>query len=306
MACTWASAFSPENSSQIFWRAFCGDCVLARSQAARRSRATKVKVDRALRRSMLKEMPAKPGFVWHRARSARSTSRLGGQTEGAKDALQIIVAIIFNLNAPALFPVMQGHPRAEMFLQPALQVIDGRGVTSSQQSVACVADAFRRAGGPRDVRSRGRWRSGEGWFPRRRVVHPALSARARLWRDRRRANLASTRPALAHANRAGASSSRRPRGSGRLSARCLPGASQIHLRAAHRPALLRSGSGQPVADFRSAKLKHFQIGRDPRNHRHLRETGLVRRSPAAFAGNQFMPAVDIANNERLDDAVLAD
>ena len=83
---------------------FCADFVLARSQAARRSRATKLKVDRALRRSMLKKCRRSRDFSGIARGAHDPPLRLGGQTEGAKDALQIIVAIIFNLNAPRFSP----------------------------------------------------------------------------------------------------------------------------------------------------------------------------------------------------------
>jgi hypothetical protein len=127
MACTWASAFSPEKSSQIFrWALFCDDSVLARSQAASSSSATKKKVDRALRRSMLKECRrSRDSFVM--ARGALDPPLLGRQSEGAEDALQIIIAIILDLNSPAFLPVVERYPRTEVFLQAALQVIDGRG-----------------------------------------------------------------------------------------------------------------------------------------------------------------------------------
>src|SRR5688500_2957054 len=105
MACTWASAFSPEKSSQIFWRAFCGGSVLARSQAARSPTAT---------------MGAS------RNKATMRLCLVRRQSESAEDALQVIVAIILNLNASTLFPVMERYPRAEMFLQPALQVTYGR------------------------------------------------------------------------------------------------------------------------------------------------------------------------------------
>jgi hypothetical protein len=116
MACTWASAFSPEKSSQIFLLAFCGNSVLARSQAARRSSAAKLKVDRALRRSMLKERRRSRDFFVIARGAHDPLLRFSRQSESAEDALQIIVAIILNLNPPAFLPVVQGYPRAEMFL----------------------------------------------------------------------------------------------------------------------------------------------------------------------------------------------
>src|SRR5687767_4332150 len=104
MACTWASAFSPEKSSQIFLWAFWDDCVLARSQAARKSSASNAKVDRALRRSMLRKCRrSRELFVI--ARGAHDPPSLRRQSKGVEDALQIVVTIIFNLNPPAFLAV---------------------------------------------------------------------------------------------------------------------------------------------------------------------------------------------------------
>src|SRR5437773_9549103 len=49
------------------------------------------------------------------------------QTQRAEDALEIVVAIIFNLATAAFLAVMNQHPGAEMFLQSVLQIVDRRG-----------------------------------------------------------------------------------------------------------------------------------------------------------------------------------
>src|SRR5437763_17077053 len=49
------------------------------------------------------------------------------QTQRAEDALEIVVAIVFNLDPAAFLAVMNQHPGAEMFLQSVLQIVDGRG-----------------------------------------------------------------------------------------------------------------------------------------------------------------------------------
>src|SRR5947208_9533979 len=89
-----------------------------------------------------------------------------------------------------------------------------------------------------------------GPIPRRPTVLPALSAQAGLWRVRPRSNPGSTTFALAHANRAAASRSPRPRGSGQPCARSLPAAFQIHLPNERNPVLLRSDSDRRAVNFR--------------------------------------------------------
>ena len=49
------------------------------------------------------------------------------QTQRAEDALEIVIAIIFNLDPAAFLAVMNQHPGAEMFLQSVLQIVDRRG-----------------------------------------------------------------------------------------------------------------------------------------------------------------------------------
>src|SRR4051794_7944285 len=92
IAWTWASAFSPEKSSQIF---LCErfDCVFARSHAAMATTARSATASRLL--------------------SVR-------QTKSGEDALEIVVPIIFNLNPAAFLAVMNQDSRPEMFLQSVL------------------------------------------------------------------------------------------------------------------------------------------------------------------------------------------
>ena len=52
-------------------------------------------------------------------------------------------------------------------------------------------------------------------------------------------------------------------------------------------------------------FEDFQVGGDASNHRHLCEPRFLRRPPAAFAGDQFVPAIHLTNNQRLDDSMLA-
>src|SRR5476651_2472488 len=86
---TWARARSPEKSSQIFFRVSRCGCVCARSQAPRRPRAN-----------------SNPAATINIARGARDPPELRmlgfarGQSERGEHALEIVVAVIFDLNAP--------------------------------------------------------------------------------------------------------------------------------------------------------------------------------------------------------------
>ena len=62
---------------------------------------------------------------------------------------------------------------------------------------------------------------------------------------------------------------------------------------------------RPLQIFDQRKLEHFEIGGDASDDRHLRKPRFLRRPPAAFAGDQFVPAGHVPNNQRLDDSVLA-
>ena len=57
--------------------------------------------------------------------------------------------------------------------------------------------------------------------------------------------------------------------------------------------------------FDQRKLEHLQVGGDAGNHRHFREPCFLRRPPAAFPGDQFVPAAHLPNDQRLDDSMLA-
>src|SRR3954471_9008455 len=96
MTWTCARALSPEKSSQIF---FCDrfDCVFARSHAARAANARIARANRLL---------------------------CVRQAKGGEDALEIVVPIIFNLDAAAFVAVMDQHPGSQMFLQSVLQIFD--------------------------------------------------------------------------------------------------------------------------------------------------------------------------------------
>src|SRR2546421_6340498 len=61
--------------------------------------------------------------------SARSAAAnlLPSQTQRSENALEIVVAIIFNFDPSAFLAVMNQHPGAEMFLQSVLQIVDRRG-----------------------------------------------------------------------------------------------------------------------------------------------------------------------------------
>src|SRR6266404_9352859 len=47
-----------------------------------------------------------------------------GQTKGAEDALKIVVAIIFNLDASPFFAVVHQYAGTQVFLQSILQIFD--------------------------------------------------------------------------------------------------------------------------------------------------------------------------------------
>ena len=60
--------------------------------------------------------------------SATAKALLGvRQAKRVEDALEIVVAIIFNFDPAPLLAVMHQHTGAEMFLQPVLQILDCGG-----------------------------------------------------------------------------------------------------------------------------------------------------------------------------------
>src|SRR6266849_2224748 len=63
------------------------------------------------------------------------------QTQGAHDALKIVVAIIFDLDPTALVAVMDPHVRAKFLLQSILQIFDRRRRGSCLASTAFSAAA---------------------------------------------------------------------------------------------------------------------------------------------------------------------
>ena len=62
---------------------------------------------------------------------------------------------------------------------------------------------------------------------------------------------------------------------------------------------------RPLQIFDQRNLENFQVGGDASNHRHLGEPRFLRRPPAAFPGDQFVPAADLPHDQRLDDSMLA-
>src|SRR3954470_6617446 len=105
IACTCASALSPEKSFQIFLPSALRACAPPRSQPARSRNAIDTKVD-----------PAR------HARSPLFTLR---QAQGTEDALQVVIPIILNLDPASFISVMKRHPRPQMLLQSILQIFDG-------------------------------------------------------------------------------------------------------------------------------------------------------------------------------------
>ena len=58
--------------------------------------------------------------------------------------------------------------------------------------------------------------------------------------------------------------------------------------------------------FDQRELEHFAIVRRSNNDRHLGQSCVLRCAPAAFTGDQFVTAIDLADDQRLDDSVLPD
>ena len=52
------------------------------------------------------------------------------------------------------------------------------------------------------------------------------------------------------------------------------------------------------------KLEHFEVIGGPDNHRHLGQTQLLRGAPPSLSRDQFMPAIGLPDNERLNDPML--
>ena len=50
-----------------------------------------------------------------------------GQTERGQNALQVIVAVVFDLDGSPFLPVMNLHAGPEMLLQSILQIVDRGG-----------------------------------------------------------------------------------------------------------------------------------------------------------------------------------
>ena len=58
--------------------------------------------------------------------------------------------------------------------------------------------------------------------------------------------------------------------------------------------------------FHQRKLKHFEVGRLTDDDGNFFQSGLTRGAPATFARDELEETANLADNERLDDAVLAD
>ena len=61
----------------------------------------------------------------------------------------------------------------------------------------------------------------------------------------------------------------------------------------------------PLQILDQRKLKNFEVAGGAKNHRHLRQPKFLGRAPAAFASNDFVLPANFANNQRLNNAVLA-
>lgn len=85
-----------------------------------------MKVDRALRAQWQTGPKSFRGDKQNIARGARDppvAPMLGlarGQAEGRENTMQVIVAVIFDLDAPSFLAVVNYYPRTEMLLQSSL------------------------------------------------------------------------------------------------------------------------------------------------------------------------------------------
>ena len=113
---TWTSAFSPENSCQIFASG-------ARTNSTRRQETSASDAEQIRRSGALEERsndftssntPSLDySFVW--------------ETESGDDPLKIVVPVVFDFYLPAFFSVVNGDVRAHVLLQTILQIFDRSG-----------------------------------------------------------------------------------------------------------------------------------------------------------------------------------
>ena len=92
-------------------------------------------------------------------RRIKSLFFLGLEPEQSEQPLQIIIAVIFNFDTPAILTVMQHHVRGEVLLKSVLQMLDGWAEDGFGRAGRSVAGWFRR--------SRLREMPGDEFFPRR-------------------------------------------------------------------------------------------------------------------------------------------
>src|SRR5436190_2961307 len=284
--CAWtcASAFSPENSSQIFARESCRDWVWARSHATERPTA--------------RSSPA------HR-RAGPMLRLARGQTERDQDALQIIVTVIFDLDGAPFLPVMHPDSGPEMLLQSILQVLD-RGGGKGHGARLPFAPGPHRAELARDEAFGGadRRAAAQDRFRYRQLFRRLLQAEEDLGVSHREQALGQ--PGLhlfmqiQQAHRIGHC--------GAASANLLGNVFLAQPEFIRQPEIrarfldwIEVGALQI---FDQRKFQDLKVGGDAGDHRDLDESRFLCCPPAAFSGNQFMPAAYVPNDQRLDNSML--
>ena len=229
-----------------------------------------------------------------------------GQTERGQNALQVVVAVIFDLDSSAFLTVVQCHPGSEMFLQSILQIIN-RGGRDRRRACLPSPPGPRGAELARD--------EALGGADGRAAAQDCLRHQQlflRFFQSEQDLRVSHGKQTLRQPRLHLLMQIEQPH---RICDRRAAPANFLrdvflaHPKFIREPGIrLRFLDGieiRALQIFDQRNFEDFQVGGDASNHRHLSEPRFLRRPPAAFPGDQFVPAADIPNNQRLDDSMLA-